>query len=134
MFCNFNSARENVSPLAYFFRIRESQVHVNGPVFPVDIADHNVHNHTSYESVASYDSVTLPVHISLHSLGTDLCSLLSSSQVLPVGRAVAAPPFTFGGQALPVHRVREEVCPQRPPVQTHQSTQLSAAQQDSAHG
>ena len=49
-------------------------------------------------------------------------------QVLALGRAVATPAFALGREALPVPRVREEVRPQRPPVQARQGAPLPAQQ------
>lgn len=54
-------------------------------------------------------------------------------QILPVGRAIAASPVSLWSEALPVPRLWKEICPQRSPVQTHQSPSLSTKQQDSAH-
>lgn len=53
-----------------------------------------------------------------------------SRQVLPVRRAVPTPPLSLWSEAIPVHRLREEVCPQRSPVETPQSPPLSTKQQD----
>lgn len=54
----------------------------------------------------------------------------SPLQVLPIRRAVPTPAVPLGCQTLPVSSVREEVRPQRPPVQTHQSAPLPADQPD----
>lgn len=57
-------------------------------------------------------------------------SKIFSLQVLPIGRAVPTSAVPLGCQTLPVSSVREEVRPQRPPVQTHQSAPLPADQPD----
>jgi len=57
-------------------------------------------------------------------------SLSSCRQVLPVRRAVPPPALPLRRQALRVLPVREEVRPQRPPVQTHQGPPQLQAQQD----
>lgn len=49
-------------------------------------------------------------------------------QVLALGRAIATPALALGREALPVPRVREEVRPQRPPVQARQGAPLPAQQ------
>lgn len=59
-------------------------------------------------------------------------SWISLWQVLPVRRAVPTPPLPLRSEAVPVHRLREEVRPQRSPVETPQSPPLSTKQQDSA--
>lgn len=56
-----------------------------------------------------------------------------SFQVFPIGRAVPTPAVPLGCQTVPVSSVREEVRPQRPPVQTHQSPPFSTNQPDSSH-
>lgn len=56
-----------------------------------------------------------------------------SFQVFPIGRAVPTPAVPLGCQTVPVSSVREEVRPQRPPVQTHQSPPFSTNQSDSSH-
>lgn len=53
-----------------------------------------------------------------------------SLQVLPVRRAVPTPALPLRSEAVPVHRLREEVRPQRSPVETPQSPPLSTKQQD----
>lgn len=47
-------------------------------------------------------------------------------QVLPLGRAVAAPALALGREALPVSRVREEVRAERPPLQAREGAPLPA--------
>lgn len=56
-----------------------------------------------------------------------------SFQVFPIGRAVPTPAVPLGCQTVPVSSVREEVRPQRPPVQTHQSPPFSTNQPDGSH-
>lgn len=51
-------------------------------------------------------------------------------QVLPLRRTVSSPPLSLGRQALRVLTVWEEVCPQRPPLQTHKGPPQLQAQQD----
>lgn len=53
-----------------------------------------------------------------------------SFQVFSIGRAVPTPAVPLGCQTVPVSSVREEVRPQRPPVQTHQSPPFSTNQPD----
>lgn len=67
-----------------------------------------------------------PVVVSVIFTESKTCSF----QVLPIGRAVPTPAVPLGCQTLPVSSVREEVRPQRPPVQTHQSAPLPADQPD----
>lgn len=71
--------------------------------------------------------LTLPI------CGTLKHCFLFFSQVFPVRRAVSPPALPLRCQTLPVSGLWEEVRPQRPPVEAHQSTPFPTQQPDSSH-
>ncbi|KAM4581790.1 uncharacterized protein V3H82_005868 isoform 1-T1 [Fundulus diaphanus] len=68
------------------------------------------------------------------SQGTAVLKAAAAPRVLSIGRAVSPPPLSLGHQTVRVHSVREEVCPQRPFIQTHKGPpQLQARQGGQGH-